>query len=114
MSLTGGGENATLTTIVSRTDNVGTIPNARYGRNSISAGGSGQFNKFAGRGTVSYTNAEQQGPQLGANNAVGGASAFARTLFIPRNLSLQGLPYIDPVTRQQYFGWLSAQADNPR
>ena len=114
VSLTGSSENTTFTTIVSRADNTGTIPNSRFVRNNISAGGSGRFNKFTVKGTVGYSNAEQQGPQLGANNAVGGASAFARTLFIPRNMDLQGLPYIDPVTRQQYFGWLSAQADNPR
>ena len=114
VSLTGSGENTTFTTIVSRADNVGTIPNSRFVRSNISAGGSGHFNKFTVKGTVGYSNTEQQGPQLGANNAFGSASAFARTLFIPRNMDLQGLPYIDPVTRQQYFGWLSAQADNPR
>ena len=114
VSLTGTGDNATFSTIVSRAEQVGTIPNSKFTRNNVSAGGSGHFNKFSINGTVGYTNTEQQGPQLGANNAVGGASAFARTLFIPRNFDLQGLPYIDPITRQQYFGWLSAQADNPR
>jgi TonB-linked SusC/RagA family outer membrane protein len=113
VSLTGTGDNATFSTVISRADQVGTIPNSKFTRNSISAGGSGHFNKFSINGTVSYTNTEQQGPQLGANNAVGNASAFARTLFIPRNLDLQGLPYINPVTHQQYFGWLSSQADNP-
>ncbi|HEX8330175.1 MAG TPA: SusC/RagA family TonB-linked outer membrane protein [Hymenobacter sp.] len=114
VSLTGSGDNTTFTAILSRADHVGTIPNSKSVRNNLSAGGSGQFNKFTVNGSVAYTNTQQQGPQLGANNAVGNASAFARTLFIPRNLDLQGLPYIDPVTRQQYFGWLSGQADNPR
>ena len=114
VSLTGTGDNATFSAIVSRADQVGTIPNSAFTRNNISAGGSGHFNKFTVSGTVGYSNTAQQGPQLGANNAVGSASAFARTLFIPRNLDLQGLPYIDPVTHQQYFGWLSGQADNPR
>lgn len=114
VSLKGTGENATFTTILSRADQVGTIPNSAFVRNSVSAGGTGHFGKFTVGGTVSYTNTQQQGPQLGANNARGSASAFARTLFIPRNMDLQGLPYIDPVTHQQYFGWLSGQADNPR
>ena len=114
VSLTGTGDNASFSTIISRADQVGTIPNSRFVRNNVSAGGSGHFNKFTVGGTVGYTNTEQQGPQLGANNAVGNASAFARTLFLPRNLDLQGLPYIDPITHQQYFGWLSGQADNPR
>ena len=114
VSLTGTGDNATFSTILSRVQQAGTIPNSSFERNNVSAGGSGHFNKFTVGGTVSYTNTQQQGPQLGANNAVGSASAFARTLFIPRNLDLQGLPYIDPVTHFQYFGWLSNQADNPR
>ncbi|WP_310393256.1 SusC/RagA family TonB-linked outer membrane protein [Hymenobacter sp.] len=114
VSLNGTGDNATFSAILSRADQTGTIPNSKFTRNNISAGGSGHFNKFTVSGSVGYSNTAQQGPQLGANNAFGSASAFARTLFIPRNLDLQGLPYIDPVTRQQYFGWLSAQADNPR
>ena len=113
VSLTGSSENATFSTIISRADQVGTIPNSKFTRNNVSVGGSGNFNKFTIAGTVGYTNTEQQGPQLGANNAVGSASAFARTLFIPRNYDLQGLPYIDPVTHAQYFSWLTQQADNP-
>jgi len=114
VSLTGSGENATFTAILSRADQAGTIPNSSFVRNNVSAGGSGTFNKFTVGGSVSYTNTAQLGPQLGANNAVGNATAFARTLFLPRNLDLMGLPYIDPVTKQPYFGWLTTQADNPR
>ncbi len=114
VSLQGTGDNATFSSVLSRADTRGTIPNSKFVRNSISAGGSGTYNKFTIAGSVSYANSEQLGPQLGANNAVGNATAFARTLFLPRNLDLQGLPYIDPVTRQQRFGWLTNQADNPR
>ncbi|MDO7876635.1 SusC/RagA family TonB-linked outer membrane protein [Hymenobacter sp. ASUV-10] len=115
VSLTGTGDNATFSTIISRADNRGIIPNSFFTRNNVSAGGSGKFNKFTVSGSVGYTNSAQQGPQLGANNAVGNATAFARTLFLPRNLDLQGLPYIDPVTKQSYFAWLSANnpVDNP-
>ena len=113
VSLTSTSESATFTTILSRADQEGTIPNSAFTRNNVSAGGSGSFKKFTISGTVSYSNTEQQGPQLGANNAVGNATAFARTLFLPRNLDLQGLPYINPVTKRQYFAWLSSQADNP-
>jgi TonB-linked SusC/RagA family outer membrane protein len=114
VSLTGSGDNATFSAVLSRADQIGTIPNSQFTRNNVSVGGSGTYNKFTIAGTVGYTNTAQRGPQLGANNAIGSASAFARTLFLPRNLDLQGLPYIDPITHEQYFGWLSAQADNPR
>jgi TonB-linked SusC/RagA family outer membrane protein len=114
ISLTGTGDNATFSAVVSRADNDGIIPNSKFVRNNISVGGSGTYNKFTIGGTVGYTNSEQKGPQLGANNAVGNSTAFARTLFLPRNYDLQGQPYIDPVSHTALLGWLTAQADNPR
>ena len=114
ISLNGTGENASFNAIISRADNVGTIPNSQFTRNSFSAGGSGTFNKFTVSGSVAYTNTYQKGPQLGANNAVGSASAFARILFLTRSLDLQGLPYKNSITNEQAFAWLTPQADNPR
>jgi TonB-linked SusC/RagA family outer membrane protein len=113
LNLTSTGDNATFTAVLSRADQKGIIPNSAFTRNSVSVGGSGKYNKFTISGTASYTNTAQQGPQLGANNAVGAASAFSRTLFMPRNLDLQNLPYINPITHAPYFGWLTSQADNP-
>ncbi|MCC2546999.1 SusC/RagA family TonB-linked outer membrane protein [Hymenobacter sp. BT175] len=113
INLSGSGDNTSFSAVLSRADNKGIIPNSFFIRNNVSAGGSGTFNKLTVGGNVGYTNSEQRGPQLGANNAVGNATAFARTLFLPRNLDLQGLPYIDPITKQSLFGWLSQQADNP-
>ena len=115
ISLNSTNDNSNFTTIVSRADQQGTIPNSSFVRNNISAGGSGKFNKLTVSGNVAYTNSEQQGPILGANNLVGGSSsAFARTLFLTRSLDLQGLPYKNPVTNGSVFAWLSTQADNPR
>ncbi len=114
VSLNGTGENASFNAILSRADQTGTIPFSSFTRNNFAAGGSGTYNKFTVAGSVSYTNTDQKGPQLGANNAVGNNSAFARILFLTRSLDLQGLPYIDPVTHEQVFAWLSSQADNPR
>lgn len=114
VSLSSNSENATFTTIFSRADQQGTIPKSSFVRNNISAGGSGKFNKLTISGNVAFTNTNQQGPIQGANNlASGSASAFARTLFLTRNLDLQGLPYKDPVTNAPVFGWLTRQADNP-
>ena len=114
VSLSGTGDNASFNAILSRSDIAGTIPYSKFTRNNFSAGGSGSFNKFTVSGSVAYTNSEQRGPQLGANNAVGSASAFARILFLTRSLDLQGLPYKNSIDNSQAFGWLTQQADNPR
>jgi TonB-linked SusC/RagA family outer membrane protein len=114
LSLNATSDNSTFTTIISRADQQGTIPNSSFVRNNASAGGSGRFNKLTVSGNVAFTNTNQQGPIQGANNlASGSASAFARTLFLARSLDLQGLPYKDPVTNGPVFGWLTTQADNP-
>ncbi|RSK24278.1 SusC/RagA family TonB-linked outer membrane protein [Hymenobacter metallilatus] len=113
ITLTGATDNATFTSVVSRADQQGMIPESNFIRNSISAGGSSQFNKLRIGGSVTYTNSNQQGPQLGANNAIGNASAFARILFQPRNMDLMGLPTTNPLTKGSVYGWLTGQADNP-
>ena len=114
VSLSSTNDNSSFTTIISRADQQGIIPNSSFVRNNISAGGAGRFNKLTISGNVAYTNTNQQGPLQGANNLLAGsASAFARTLFLTRSLDLQGLPYQDPVTKGPVFAWLTAQADNP-
>jgi TonB-linked SusC/RagA family outer membrane protein len=113
VSITGTGENTKFTSVLSRSEQTGMIPNSGFNRTSISAGGSGNFNKINLGANVTYVNSEQQGPILGAPNAVGNASAFGRVLFLPRNMDLSGLPYENPVTRGPVLGWLSGQADNP-
>jgi TonB-linked SusC/RagA family outer membrane protein len=114
VSLSSTSDNSTFSAIVSRADQQGTIPNSSFVRNNVSAGGSGRANKLTVNGNVAYTNTNQQGPIVGSNNsAAGSASAFARTLFLTRNLDLQGLPYQNPVTKGPTFAWLTSQADNP-
>ena len=114
VSLSSTNENSSFSTILSRADQQGTIPNSSFVRNNLSAGGSGRFNKLTVSGNVAYTNTNQQGPIQGANNlAAGSASAFSRTLFLTRSLDLQGLPHQDPVTRGPVLAWLTNQADNP-
>ena len=114
VSLSSNSENASFTAILSRADQTGTIPNSRFTRNNVSVGGSGKFNKLTVSGNVAYTNTDQQGPKLGANNAIGASSAFARILFLTRSLDLWGLPTTNPNTKEQVFAWLTPQADNPR
>ncbi|RYU79929.1 SusC/RagA family TonB-linked outer membrane protein [Hymenobacter persicinus] len=113
VSLAGTSDNATFSAILSRSDNQGMIPNSFFVRNNVSVGGTGHYNKFTVGGNVAYTNSSQQGPQLGANNAIGNSSAFSRVLFMPRNMDLQGLPNTNPYNNASVFGWLTGQADNP-
>ncbi|MCB2407496.1 SusC/RagA family TonB-linked outer membrane protein [Hymenobacter sp. BT178] len=113
ITLTGNSDNAKFTTVLSRSDNEGIIPNSSFVRTNISAGGSGNFQKLTVGGNVSYTNSAQRGPLVGGSSAQGGSSALSRLMFMPRNLDLQGLPNTNPVTNGSVFGWLSEQADNP-
>ena len=113
VSITGTGENSKFTSVLSRSEQDGMIPNSRFVRNSLSAGGSGTFNNLSLGANLTYINSEQRGPIVGAPNAVGSASAFGRVLFLPRNLDLTGLPYENPLTRGSVLGWLTGQADNP-
>lgn len=114
LSVSSGTEKGRLTAVISRTNQSGMIPHSEFTRTSISMGGSAKLdNKFTVGGTVTYTNTDQAGPILGANNAIGGASIFGRTLWLPRNLDLTGLPYKNPVTNASVAGWLTGQIDNP-
>ncbi|GAA4346643.1 SusC/RagA family TonB-linked outer membrane protein [Hymenobacter saemangeumensis] len=113
VTLTGSGDNATFSAVLSRADQTGIIPNSSFVRNTVSAGGRGTYNKFTIGGTVGYTNTEQTGPQIGGSSAQGGGSALSRIMFLPRNLDLQGIPYTNPRTRASQFAWLTDQADNP-
>ena len=113
ISLTGTGDNSKFSAVLSRSDQEGMIPNSGFTRNSLSAGGSGTYNKLTVGANVTYVNSIQRGPILGAPNAIGNASAFGRVLFLPRSLDLSGLPSEDPITRAPLLGWLTGQADNP-
>jgi TonB-linked SusC/RagA family outer membrane protein len=114
LSITGGNQKGKITTVISRADQEGIIPSSSFERTSVSIGGNAQLdNKLNVGGSVTYTNSLQTGPILGANNAIGGASIFSRTLWLPRNFDLQGLPYINPVTNASVAGWLTGQIDNP-
>lgn len=114
LSITGGGEKGRITTVISRADQEGIIPSSLFQRTSVAVGGNAVLeNKLNVGGSVTYTNSIQNGPILGANNAIGGASIFSRTLWLPRNFDLQGWPYKNPATNASVAGWLTGQLDNP-
>src|SRR5690606_6472326 len=86
INITGGNENSVFSAVVSRMDQDGFIPFSSFERTNLSLGGNTILaNKLNVGGNFSYINSVQLGPAGGANNAVGNASAFGRTLFPARN-----------------------------
>lgn len=113
VSLAGTGDNATFSAVLSRSEQVGTIPTSGFTRNNVSVGGSGTYKKLTVGGNVGYTNSEQRSPQIGSGQALGGASVLSRVMFLPRTLDLTGLPSTNPLDNSSQFAWLTTQADNP-
>ena len=64
-------------------------------------------------GNISYTHNFQHTFQGGASNAVGNATAMARTMYLGRNWDLQGQPFQNPQTLGSAFFIPTASADNP-
>lgn len=99
---------------VSRLKQDGYIPNSKFERTNISLGGGTTLeNGLTIGGNFGYTNTVQGGPAGGANNAVGNASAFGRTMFLGRSWDLQGQPFEAPVTRANLFFVSTGQSTNP-
>lgn len=114
LAISGGNEKSVLTLVLSRTDNNGYVPESEFRRTNLSVGGKVQLdNGVRAGGNLSYTNSFQHTFQGGANNAVGNASAFGRTLYLGRNWDLHGQPYQNPATLGPAFFVGTAQADNP-
>lgn len=80
------------------TDENGFVPGNNIKRVNFGLGGSMKLsNKFTINGAFNFTTSDFTTPPVSANNGTGNFSIFTRTLFIPRNLDLNGLPYQDPI-----------------
>ena len=81
------------------TDEDGYVPGNNITRTSFGLGGSVQLsNNFRINGSFNYSTSGFITPPVSASNGTGNFSVFTRTLFIPRNFDLAGLPYQDPIT----------------
>ncbi|WP_432411614.1 SusC/RagA family TonB-linked outer membrane protein [Rasiella sp. SM2506] len=90
----------------------GYIPNNGLTRYNLGMGGSTKLsNKFSFNGTANFSNLRVNTPPIAANNAVGSLSIFARTLFIPRNLDLNNLPFQNPNDNSNVY--YRSDQDNP-
>jgi len=114
VTVSGGTGTTSLVATVSRLDQDGYVPNSAFERTNLSLGGNTVLeNKLTIGGNFAYTNSKQNGPAGGANNAIGNATAFGRTMFMGRNWDLQGQPFENPATRGNVFFVATGQANNP-
>jgi TonB-linked SusC/RagA family outer membrane protein len=90
----------------------GYIPSNGLTRYNIGMGGSTKLsNKFSFDGTANFSNLRVNTPPIAANNAAGSLSVFTRTLFIPRNLDLNNLPFENPNDNSNVY--YRSDQDNP-
>jgi len=98
---------------VSRLKQEGYIPYSEFERTSFSVGGNQKLdNGLTIGGTISFSRAIQDGPFFGAGNYGGSISSFARTLLMPRNIDVVGLPYETP-SGNTLFPFSATTVDNP-
>jgi len=98
---------------VSRLQQEGDIPHSEFERTSFSVGGNQKLdNGLTVGGTISFSRAIQDGPFFGAGNYTGSVSSFARTLLMPRNIDIVGLPYETP-DGKSLFPFSTTTVDNP-
>ena len=105
-------ENGNFTVTLSKMNQDSYIPDADFGRYSISVGGNQTLtNGLRVGGNVSFSRTNQNGPMFGNNQSSGiGASSFARALILGRNWDMS-LPYETPEHASLFF--VGSQADNP-
>ncbi|MFN7115463.1 MAG: SusC/RagA family TonB-linked outer membrane protein [Saprospiraceae bacterium] len=105
LNISAGGQDASLSAVVSRMTNEGIVPDSKVARTSLSFGGNGKLtNGLILSGNVTYVNTEQGSPPI-TGSIVGGntftptdGSIFTRLFFLPRNFDLnesnpEGIPY---------------------
>ncbi len=112
-------ENVAYNINFGHTDEDGFIPGNNIRRTNFGLGGSIKLsNKFRINGSFNFTTSDFTTPPVAADNGVGNFSIFTRTLFIPRNFDLNGLPFQNPIdgsnvyyrTDQENPRWLIANA----
>lgn len=110
ISITGGNEKARVTGGITRTKNVGIMPENEGTRTSVNIGGNTQLeNGLYVEGSVNYVNSELVSPPTTGLFA-GGTSVTQRLLFLSPNINLKGLPYQDANGYQAFY---RADQDNP-
>jgi TonB-linked SusC/RagA family outer membrane protein len=115
LTATAGTEKSVLSVTASHMMNDGYVPNTKFDRTNISAGGTSQLaNGFYVGANLSYIKTRQKGVQSGIGSRGGSnESAFARALYLGRNWDVHGQPYQNPVDLGSEFMVSRGNADNP-
>ncbi len=91
----------------------GYVPGNSISRINFGLGGSIKLsNKFTISGAFNFSTSDFETPPVSADNGTGNFSVFTRTLFIPRNFDLNGLPFQDPITGANVY--YRTDQENPR
>ncbi|WP_190809692.1 SusC/RagA family TonB-linked outer membrane protein [Flagellimonas sp. S3867] len=95
------------------TDEDGFVVGNNINRTNFGLGGSVKLsNKFRINGSFNYSTSNFTTPPVSASNGTGNFSIFFRTMFIPRNLDLNGLPFQNPIDGSNVY--YRADQENPR
>ncbi|MFC4219214.1 SusC/RagA family TonB-linked outer membrane protein [Flagellimonas marina] len=106
-------ENITYNVNLGHTDEDGFVPGNNINRTNFGLGGSIKLsNKFRINGSFNFSTSNFTTPPVSAGNGTGNFSVFFRTLFIPRNLDLNGLPFQNPLDGSNIY--YRPDQENPR
>ena len=107
VNIAGGTAEQNLSLNVNNTAQKGITEFSKLNRTSVQlAGNTVLVNKLRAGGSVNFIQTNQVGPQQG-----NGGSPFARLNVVPRSYNLQGLPYIDPISKRSIF--IPTATENP-
>ncbi|WP_299227360.1 SusC/RagA family TonB-linked outer membrane protein [uncultured Psychroserpens sp.] len=106
-------ENVSFNANFGHTDEDGFVPGNNIKRTNFGIGGSVKLsNKFRVNASFNFSTSDFTTPPIAADLGTGNFSVFQRTLFLPRNFDLQGLPFQDPITGASVH--YRTDSENPR
>lgn len=106
-------DNVSLNFNYGHTDEEGYVPGNNIKRDNFGVGGTLKLsNKFTVNGSFNFSTSKFITPPVAADGGTGNFSIFNRTLFIPRNFDLNGLPYQNPITGASVY--YRPDQENPR
>ena len=107
-----GDEKTSFSLTASQLNHSGYVPNNKYNRSNISAGGSSKLGIGVNvRGNFSYSRSKQEGGLFGENQIGSTSSQFGRTMFLGRSWD-PNVPFQDK--NGNSISWVGDQADNPK
>lgn len=107
-----GDEKTSFSLTASQLNHSGYVPNNKYNRTNVSAGGSSKLGIGVNvRGNFSYSRSKQQGGLFGENQVGSTSSQFGRTMFLGRSWD-PNVPFEDK--NGNSISWVGDQADNPK